>query len=138
MFLPQSESLDLVASLRSVAVKSLVAPGCGGGQGGVVQQEGSQGQDADRAQGGRDEDGEDGQGEDLLSHRLPLVLPVLDAVVQEHRAQGRLHRRLRHPGEGHEDLLLGVESPARHGEVRADHPANILVFYHSHPGNLES
>lgn len=46
---------------------------------------------------------------------------LLDAVVQEDWAQRRLHCRLRHPGEGHEDLLLVVEAPARHGEVGADH-----------------
>merc|ERR1739848_297023 len=92
-----------MASLRGVTVESLVAPGCRGGQGGVVQEE-------------------DSQGQDLLSHRLPVILAVLDAVVQEHRAQGRLHRRLGHPGEGHEYLLLGVESPTRYGEVSADHP----------------
>ena len=46
---------------------------------------------------------------------------LLDAVVQEDWAQRRLHGRLRHPGEGHEDLLLVVEAPARHREVCAHH-----------------
>ena len=86
--LDKTVSSDLVANLRGVAVQSLVAPGRRSCRRSVVQQEGAQGQDTDGAQRGRDEDGEDGQGEDLPAHVLPLLLAVLDAVVQEHGAQG--------------------------------------------------
>lgn len=63
-------------------------PGSPGVRGRVVQQEGAQGQDADRPQGRRDQDGQHGQGQDLGAHRLPLLLAVLDAVVQKYRTQG--------------------------------------------------
>ena len=53
----------------------------------VVQEERAQGQDADSTQGGGDQDGEHRQGQDLSPHVLPLVLPVLDAVIKEHGAQ---------------------------------------------------
>ena len=54
----------------------------------VVQEERTQGQDADGAQRGRYQDGEDRQGEDLPAHLHPLLPPVLDAVVKEDGAQG--------------------------------------------------
>ena len=40
----------------------------------VLQQEGTEPEDADAAQGSRDQDGEHRQGEDLLSHPQPLSL----------------------------------------------------------------
>ena len=110
-----------MASLWSVTVKGLMTPGSRGGQGSVVQEKGTQGQDADSSEGGRDEDGEDSEGEDLPAHVLPLLLAVLDAVVQEHGAQGSLHRRLRHPRKRHEDLLLVVEAAAGNGEICSNH-----------------
>ena len=53
----------------------------------VVEQHGTQRQDADRAQRRRDQDGEHGQGQHLGPHPLPLSLAVLYAVVQEHGPQ---------------------------------------------------
>ena len=81
-------------------------------------------QDADRAERSRDQNREDSQSENLLTHRLPLLLAVLDAVVEEHGAQGGLDCSLWHPGERHEDLLLVVERPARHSKVGPNHPAS--------------
>ena len=40
----------------------------------VIQQERAEPEDADAAQGSRDQDGEHRQGEDLLSHPQPLSL----------------------------------------------------------------
>ena len=82
-----SDVSNLMTNLWSVAVQSLVAPGSGCRRGSVVQEERAQGQDADSTQGGGDQDGEHRRGQDLSPHVLPLVLPVLDAVIKEHGAQ---------------------------------------------------
>ena len=89
----------------------------------LVQELGPEGEDSHGAEGRGDEDGEDSQSEDLRPHALPLRPAVLHHVVQEDGAEGGLHRGLGHPGEGHEDLLLCVESAAGDSEVGADHPA---------------
>ena len=70
-------SLDGVHSVPSAGV-----------WGRVVKEQGAQGEDAHRSKGSCDEDREHSQGQDLRTHRLPLLLAVLDAVVQEDRTQG--------------------------------------------------
>ena len=87
----------------------------------LVEEPGPQEEDGDGAQRGGDEDGEDGQGQDLPAHGLPLHLAALPGHVEEDRPNRRLHRGLRQPGEGHEDLLLGVEDAAGDGDDDADH-----------------
>ena len=87
----------------------------------VLQQLWSKSQDGDGAQGGGDEDGQDGQGEDLLPQRLPLSSSVLEGVVQEDGTQGSLDSGLWHPGKGHEDLLPGVQVAAGDSEEGANH-----------------
>ena len=97
----------------------------------LLEEARAEGEDGDRAQRRRDEDGEHGQGQDVVTHLQPLrlVAELLEVrgvqslhVVQEDGAQRGLHSGLGQPREGHEDLLLDVELAAHDGHVGADHP----------------